>query len=80
MPRLMPALVCLGLLAALPAHAQLQMQGQTVGSPPTLGSPGPGGPPKETAKQKRARCTQQAKDQKLRGGKRKTAISSCMKD
>jgi hypothetical protein len=80
MQRLGPMFVCLRLILVQPAHAQLQMQGQTVGSPPTAGSPGPPSAPKENAKQKKARCTRQAKDDKLRGAKRTAAIKSCMND
>ena len=75
---LKPILVAIYLSAAFafPAAAQLQTQGMSLGSQgPMSGAPAPA----ETARQKRARCTKEARAKKLKGAKLRANIADCVK-
>jgi hypothetical protein len=60
------------------AQAQTQMQGKTVGAPPTSGAPAPPSKPTDT-KAKRAECTSQGESQGLKGKDLKKFVKECMK-
>jgi hypothetical protein len=72
------SILAVTLCCAGDAGAQTQMQGKTVGSPPTAGAPPPA-PKPTTPKAKRAECTSQGESQGLKGKDLKKFVKDCMK-